>query len=157
MAFHYELALHFLTAVFFLLIPADSMSDGDSIVTGHDLYKSLLLVYKISNAEEFSIVNNAACFVGRFMQSVYLIQDTFQNMTLPLHMSEKELIEFSKLMKNRCLNLPDEGVEINHAMSIYQKWDRDNPEKLYNTKRMCLFMSYVEAYGLEIPTKKLLK
>jgi hypothetical protein len=130
------------------------MSDGGSIETGHDLYNSLLLIDKISNAEELSIVNNAACLVGRFIQGVYLIQDTCQNMILPINMSEKELIELSELTNHRCLNLPDEGVELNQAISIYQKWARNNPEKLYDTARMCLFLSYLEAYGLEIPTKK---
>jgi hypothetical protein len=78
-------------------------------------------------------------------------------MILPLYMSEKELIEISKLINHRCLNLPNEGVEINQAINIYQKWARENPEKLYGTARMCLFISYVEAYGLEIPTRKPIK
>ncbi|WP_155304438.1 hypothetical protein [Desulfosarcina widdelii] len=146
-----------LTAIFsvLILIPVNSMSCAGSIKTGHDLYNSLLLMDKISNAEELSIINNAVCFIGRFIQSIYLIQDTCQDKILSINISEKELIELAKLMNQKCLDLPDEGIEITQAIMIYQRWAKNNPDKLYDTAKVCFFMSCVEAYGFEMPIKKL--
>ena len=136
-----------------VLIPSVSISGGDSIETGHDLYHSLLLIDNPSNAKELTIANRATGFIGRFTQGIYLTQDTCHNMILPINISEKELIEISKLTDLKRLNLPDEGVELCQAVLIYQKWAKDNPEKLYNTAKMCLLMSYIEAYGWAMPTK----
>jgi hypothetical protein len=143
-----------IAAVLLGLIPAYSMSDGGSIETGHDLYHSLLLIDNLSDAEDLSSADNAVTFICRFTQGVYLTQDTCPDMILPINISEKEIIEISKLLNINSLNLPNEGVEINKAIRIYQQWAKDNPEKLHDTARMCLFMSYVEAYGFETPTEK---
>jgi len=106
----------FLAVVLIVLTRANSMSDGGSIETGRDLSNSLLLMDKISNPEELSIVNNAGCFIGRFIQGVYLIQDTCQDKILSINISEKELIELAKIMNQKCLDLPDEGIEITQAI-----------------------------------------
>jgi hypothetical protein len=133
------------------------MCDGDSIETGRDLYDNLLLIDNISNVEELSLAYRATGFIGKFTQGVYLVQDTCNDMILPTNISENELIEISKLMNYKHLDLPDKGVEVDQAIRIYQKWAEDNPEKLRNTAMKCLFMSYVEAYGLEIPAKRTLQ
>jgi hypothetical protein len=75
-------------------------------------------------------------------------------MILPINIGEKELIEISKLMNLKRLNLPHKGVEIAQAITIYQKWAEDNPEKLNNNARLCLLMSFVETYGWAMPTRR---
>lgn len=121
---------------------------GDSMDTGYDLHRALLLIENPSSERDIITAIRAVGYVDGFVNGLSLMQNMIYSELIPENiLDDKELKRLAELMNFRRLNIPEEGVPVRQGIMIYQKWAKNNPEELDETARICLFLSFVDALG----------
>lgn len=120
----------------------------DQVKTGYDIYHNLLLIDDPQTPEQHFNGIATMAYMSGFADGLILMQDSISNSILPRsELSNKEEQELAKALNFNCINIPDNGIAVGQFILIYMKWAQENPDKLNDTGRLCLFLSLVDAFG----------
>ena len=116
--------------------------------TGYDLYETLQLMGNEKTAKEFIETTEAKGYVVGFVEGLRMMQHSLYESVFPKEsLTDSERSKMSKSINFKLINLPQDYMISGQIELIYKKWAMNNPEKLNNTARVCLFVSLIETFG----------
>ena len=137
-----------LIVVFAVLAGWGNASAGDSMDTGYDLHHALLLIDNPTSERDMITAVRAIGYVDGFLNGLSLMQDMIYRGIVPEKiLDDQELKELAELIHFKQLNIPQKGVPVGQGITIYQKWATIHSEELDKTARICLLLSFVDAFG----------
>ena len=137
-----------LIVVFAMLAGWGTASAGDSMDTGYDLHHALLLIDNPTSERDMITAVRAIGYVDGFLTGVALMQEMLYRGIVPEKiLDDEELKELAELIHFKQLNIPQNRVPVRQGITIYQKWATIHSEELDKTARICLLLSFVDAFG----------
>lgn len=136
-----------LIVLLIFLIPS-TLFAVEKIETGYDLYHALKFMDNPQSTDDITAGLFAIGFLKGIFDGLILMQDIQYSKMFPSNiMTETERNKISKEIGFYRLNTPKEGIATGQLILIYKKYAERNPKKLSGTVRVCVFESFIEAYG----------